>query len=230
MPWVLAKDESQKPRLAEVLYNLCEVLRITAILLSPAMPSTSRRIFEQIGADEQYRTWDSIVTAPETYAMKKGEVIFPRIDLEKELASLEKEQTEKMVQKADIKEEKTAPAKANTQADAGIDTGIITYDDFMKTSLRVAKVLDCVPVEKSDKLLKLTLDVGQETRQVVSGISKWYKPEQLIGKKVIMVANLKPAKLRGVESQGMILAADNGEDDVRVVFMDDDINPGSVVR
>ncbi|MBQ6568984.1 MAG: methionine--tRNA ligase [Clostridia bacterium] len=218
MPWVLAKDESKKARLATVIYNLAECLRIAAVLITPFMPVTSPKIFEQLGVgDESLKTWESAGTfglLPTNAALKKGETIFPRIDLAKELEYLEEEKN-----KAAAPEAKKDPLEGIAQ---------IGIDDFAKVELRVAKVTACEPIPKAKKLLKLTLDDGYGTRTVASGIAKWYKPEDLIGHSVIVVANLKPAVLCGVESQGMILAADCGED-VKVVFVDG-MTPGSKVR
>jgi len=223
MPWALAKDEANKPRLAQVLYTLCEALRISAILLQPAMPETSKKMFEQLGiSDDALIRWDSLVWGKaDSYTVHKGDVLFPRIDVKAELEALEKEAAEK------------AAAAAAAQASA-VEIEYeelepeITIDEFFKSDLRAAKVLECVPVEKSKKLLKMQVDLGFEKRQVVSGIAKWYKPEDMLGKTVVFVANLKPAKLCGVESQGMILASDVGED-ARVIFLDSDVPPGSKI-
>lgn len=226
-PWVLAKDEANAPRLATVMYNLLESIRIATILLTPVMPSTVEKIFAQIGAPAPLTTYESAGVfgqLPLDVTVAKGETLFPRIDLAAELAVLEAGKT------AQKQEEKpTAPKEAKTMPE-GV-ASLITIDDFAKVELRVAQVVDCVKVEKSDKLLQLQLDDGSGTaRQVVSGIAKWYTPEDLTGKKVVVVANLKPAKLRGVESNGMILAADAGEDTVAVLFVDTAVPNGSKVR
>ncbi len=227
-PWVLAKDEANKPRLATVLYNLLESVRICAVLLTPFMPSTAQKIFDQIGADSSITTYESAAEfglLPTNVAVHKNDCLFPRIDVAKELAELE-------AQKAAKAEKKQAPAKKKDAPKAveGV-ASLITIDDFAKVQLRAAKVTACEPVPKADKLLKLQLDDGTPAgRQVVSGIHPWYEPETLIGKKVIVVANLKPAKLRGVESNGMILAADAGEKEVKVIFVDDSIPCGSTIR
>ena len=176
-PWVLAKDEANRARLAAVMYNLCEAIRIISILVSPFLPHTAPKIF-------------------------------PRIDIAKELAELEAQQ------KAAREAKEQAQQKAEGVAQ-------ISIDEFAKVELRVAEVKDCEPVKRAKKLLKLTLDDGSGTpRTVASGIAQWYKPEDLIGHKVVLVANLKPAVLCGVESQGMILAADCAKDDVKVLFVD----------
>jgi len=228
-PWLLAKDASKKDRLATVMYNLLESIRITAILLSPFMPHTSPEIFRQIGATGDIATWESAKTfglLPADIHVKKGEALFPRIDAEKELAELEAISAAKKQP-----ENKLAGQAAPEPAEKpeGVAT-LIEIGDFAKAELRVARITACEPVKGADKLLRLELDDGAGTpRQVVSGIHPWYKPEALIGKKIVLVANLKPAKLRGVESQGMILAADAGQD-VRVIFVDSDIPCGAKIR
>ena len=214
-PWALAKDESKKARLGGVLYMLLESLRICASLLVPFMPDSCERIRNMIGADIQEFTWDSACVwgVLKTGAkVSKGENLFPRIDMQKELSELEAVKTAA---------DKPAPAAENAEP-----LNLIGIEDFQKVDLRVAKVLACEPVKKSDKLLCLQLEVGAEKRQVVSGIHAWYQPEDLIGKKVLMAYNLTPAKLRGVESCGMILAASVG-DRAQVVFVDDAIPSGS---
>ena len=230
MPWALAKDEAKTPRLATVLYNLAECIRISAILIAPFMPSTTPVILEGLGLSGADAKWQETAVwglLPEDLTVKKGAALFPRIDMKKELAELEKltgldaagHTVEKKAEKAPKQEEKPQ----------GIAT-LIGIEDFAKVELRAAKIKLCEPVKKSDKLLRLELDDGEGTRQVVSGIAKWYRPDDLVGKTVILVANLKPAKLRGVESCGMILAADAAEDDVRVVFLDDTVPAGAKIR
>ena len=214
-PWALAKDESKRARLAEVMYNLCESIRIVSVLIAPFMPDTCTEIRRQLGLEGGFE-WDECKEFGKnaTYTVCKGDIIFPRIDLEKELAELEATHAEPV-----------NPLKAEIEGVAKI--GI---DDFAKVDLRVAKVVECVPVKKAKKLLQLTLDDGTGSpRTVASGIAKWYKPEDIIGKSVILVSNLKPAVLCGVESCGMILAADAGEDEVKVIFVDG-IPAGSKVR
>jgi len=231
MPWVLAKDEAQKSRLAEVLYNLAESIRIISILIQPFMPDTPEKIWAQLGIDavEGYKdsilSWDSAKkwgVYPNT-SVKKGDIIFPRIDLKKELEELEKLTAKKETAK-DKNENKSNPSEDNKAVKE-----LITIDDFSKIDLRVAKVLDAEKVEGADKLLKLKVEMGDEIRQVVSGIAKYYKPEDLIGKNVILVANLKPVKLRGIESQGMILAASDDKDLV-LATVERDIKSGTDVR
>lgn len=221
MPWVLAKNEADKPRLAAVLYNLLEAIRIASTLLSPFMPSTMPKIFEQIGAKDSDISYENAAkwgVLPACVTVKKGEVLFPRIDAEKEIDELN----------AIISANK--PAEKEPECEVEPLAEEITIDDFAKVELRVAKVISCEKVPKSDKLLCFQLDDGMGGRQVVSGIAKWYKPEDLVGKKVIVVANLKPAKLRGVESNGMICSADMPDGSAKVIFPDDDVPVGSKIR
>lgn len=195
-PWVLAKNEDGKARLATVLYNLLESIRVASILLLPFIPDTAVEIQRQINA--QKTDWDSIKAFNGTIAGSKvneARPLFARIDEAKKLAEISADQKEEtLVEEQPKLEEKK-------------EDSLITIDDFAKVQLKIAKVLECERVEGSDKLLKLQLEVGEEKRQVVSGIAKHYKPEELIGKHVVLVANLKPVKLRGIESNGMILAA-----------------------
>lgn len=221
-PWVLAKDESKKARLATVLYNLLESIRISTTLLSCFMPTTMPKVWEQIGADESLITYENagkFGILPANVTVKKGEVLFPRLDIDKETEELNAILL------------KNAPAQTEDADKANLTpiSDTIKIDDFGKVDLRVAEVKSCEKVPKAKKLLCLQLDDGFGTRQVVSGIAKWYAPEDLIGKKIIVVANLAPAKLCGVESQGMIVAADVGED-ARVIFVDKDIPNGSKLR
>lgn len=210
-PWVLAKDEANRARLAAVMYNLCEAIRIISILVSPFLPHTAPKIQAQLGAPVDVLSWEQAGDwglLPAGFSVQKGEIIFPRIDIAKELAELEAQQ------KAAREAKEQAQQKAEGIAQ-------ISIDEFAKVELRVAEVKDCEPVKRAKKLLKLTLDDGSGTpRTVASGIAQWYKPEELIGHKVVLVANLKPAMLCGVESQGMILAADCTKDDVKVLFVD----------
>lgn len=210
-PWVLAKDEANRARLAAVMYNLCEAIRIISILVSPFLPHTAPKIQAQLGAPADVLSWEQAGDwglLPAGFSVQKGEIIFPRIDIAKELAELEAQQ------KAAREAKEQAQRKAEGIAQ-------ISIDEFAKVELRVAEVKDCEPVKRAKKLLKLTLDDGSGApRTVASGIAQWYKPEDLIGHKVVLVANLKPAVLCGVESQGMILAADCAKDDVKVLFVD----------
>ena len=207
-PWALAKDESQKERLGTVLYNLLEGIRFIAVLISPFMPDTSQAIIQQLSCDvTDYDSLASFGGLKAGTTVKTPTPLFIRIDAEKMLSEIAEKQ-------------KAAAAKEKTIEEIE-GVAKIGIEDFAKVDLRVAEVTDCVPVKRAKKLLKLTLNDGTETpRTVASGIAKWYKPEDLIGKKVVVVSNLKSAVLCGVESCGMILAADCGEDDVRVVFVD----------
>ena len=215
-PWALAKDEEKKDRLSTVLYNLLEAIRIIAAELVPFMPETAEAILNQINCNE--KSYDSILTfGAYTVGTKVNAAtpLFNRIDAKVMLEEIEAERKAQAFDEA---------KKAEIEGVAKI--GI---EDFAKVDLRVAKIVECEPVKKAKKLLKLTLNDGAGMRTVASGIAKWYKPEDLIGKSVILVSNLKPAVLCGVESQGMILAADCGEEDVRVIFVDG-MPEGSKVR
>lgn len=221
MPWALAKDETQKARLGTVLYNLLESIRFIAVLVSPFMPSTCKSILEQINSKA-----DDFDSLKEFGAVQAGQSVgtptplFNRIDEAKMLQEIEQEINQK--KKAEQEKQPKQPAPEGI-AQIGID-------DFSKVSLKIAQIKTCEKVEKSDKLLKLMLNDGEGLRQVVSGIAKWYTPEDLVGKKIILVANLKPAKLRGVESNGMILAADVEDGAAKVLFVDDSIPTGSKIR
>lgn len=223
-PWKLAKDEDKKDRLNTVLYNLAESLRIVSVLIYPFIKETSLKIREQLGLDEKVSWEDSRVFGllPDDTKVRKGEVIFPRLDIEAEIerfneentALLEsrimKEKKEKKEEKEDIKEE-------------------VTIDDFDKLDIRVAEVLDVEDHPKADKLFVLKLKVGDMERQVVSGIKDHYKKEDLIGKKVLMIVNLKPIKLRGVESKGMILAAEDDEKNLSLASTLADLKSGAKI-
>lgn len=220
-PWVLAKDEANKPRLAAVLYNLLEAIRISTSLLSAFMPTTMPKVWEQIGAsadDVSYENAAKFGVLPADVTVHRGEVLFPRIDVDKEISELN------ALIEAQMKKTQAEQDKDGENLEPLSET--IKIDDFFKSDLRVAEVKSCEKIPKAKKLLKLMLDDGFGERQVVSGIAKWYAPEDLIGKKVIVVANLAPAKLCGVESNGMIVAASVGED-AKVIFVDKDIPNGS---
>ncbi len=220
MPWILAKEEDNHPRLAAVLYNLLESIRFISVLISPFMPNTPKLIWEQLGIQEgDLTTWDSLKefgNYPSGAKIQKGKVIFPRIDLEKEEGVTKEQPKAKEAEKKQEAGKKDAP-------------GEITIEDFAKIDLRTAKVLQAERVKGADKLLKLQLEMGEETRQVVSGIAQWYTPEELVGKTVVVVANLKPVKLRGEESNGMILAASKG-DRLTLVTLEDEMDTGTQVR
>lgn len=222
-PWVLGKDESKKARLATVLYNLLETIRIVSTLLSNFMPTTMPKVWEQIGAAESDITYENagkFGVLPADVTVHRGEIIFPRIDVDKEI-----EELNKII---------GSNAEPEEKADDGFEPAPIadeiTIDDFAKVDLRVALVKDCEKVKKSKKLLCLQLDDGFGGRQVVSGIAAWYKAEDLIGKKVVIVANLKPVKLCGVESNGMICAADTPDGAASVIFPDQDLPCGAKLR
>lgn len=222
-PWVLGKGESKKARLATVLYNLLETIRIVSTLLSNFMPTTMPKVWEQIGAAESDITYENagkFGVLPADVTVHRSEIIFPRIDVDKEI-----EELNKII---------GSNAKPEEKADDGFEPAPIadeiTIDDFAKVDLRVALVKDCEKVKKSKKLLCLQLDDGFGGRQVVSGIAAWYKPEDLIGKKVVIVANLKPVKLCGVESNGMICAADTPDGAASVIFPDQDLPCGAKLR
>lgn len=222
-PWVLGKDESKKARLATVLYNLLETIRIVSTLLSNFMPTTMPKVWEQIGAAESDITYENagkFGVLPADVTVHRGEIIFPRIDVDKEIEELNKI----------IGSNAEPEEKADDRFEPAPIADEITIDDFAKVDLRVALVKDCEKVKKSKKLLCLQLDDGFGGRQVVSGIAAWYKPEDLIGKKVVIVANLKPVKLCGVESNGMICAADTPDGAASVIFPDQDLPCGAKLR
>lgn len=218
-PWLLAKEEEKKPRLEAVLYHLLECIRILGVLLTPIIPATAESMLGQLGVDASLTTLEMVTGewgACAGYTVGQAAPLFARIDAAKVLAELEAEQ-------------QAAAAKAEKRAENIAFLSEISIEDFAKIDLRVAEIADCEPVKKAKKLLKLTLDDGSGTpRTVCSGIAAWYAPEDLKGHRVVVVANLKPAVLCGVESQGMILAADDG-DAARVLFVDG-VAPGSKVR
>ena len=211
-PWVLAKNDEDKPRLGTVLYNLAETIRIIAALLTSYMPDTAAKIAAQLNTD--YLSYESVKTFGAIKAgTRVGEAVpmFARIDIDKKL--------EEIAAEAEPEEEKIeiAPFK-----------DYIEFEDFEKLDIRVGKVIECEKVPKSSKLLRFTLQTGSETRQILSGISKYHKPEELIGKNVIFIANLKPRKMMGLESQGMILSAEY-QDDLTVLTTLNDIQSGAEI-
>ena len=210
-PWALAKDEEKRDRLETVLFNLLESIRFIATLLAPFMPETADKIFAQTGDIKCDIIELSDFAESGEKSVGKAEPLFARIDEAKKLEELATENEPPKKEVAPYKDE-------------------IKFDDFEKIDLRVAKVVECEPVKKSDKLLRLMVDTGEATRQIVSGIAKEYKPEELIGKKVILVSNLAPAKLRGVESNGMLLAADMPDGGCKVIFIDDAVEEGSQIH
>lgn len=212
-PWILGKDESKKARLSCVLYNLLESIRIATTLLSCFMPSTMPKVWEQIGAGPEIITYENagkFNVLPQDVKVCKGPALFPRIDFDKEIDELNA-----LIQK---QAEEAQKAQGGKKIEG---LAQINIEDFAKVELRVAEITECEPVKGAKKLLKIQVNDGTDKpRQIVSGIAPWYKPEDLIGKKVIIVANLKPAKLCGEMSNGMLLAGDVSEDDVKVVFVD----------
>ncbi|MGN0494060.1 MAG: methionine--tRNA ligase, partial [Acutalibacteraceae bacterium] len=211
-PWALAKDESKKAELNKVLYNLLECIRLIGIMLSPVIPDSAKSIEEQLCCNDKTLTFGAVTE----YSVSTPTPLFARLDAEKVLAEIAAEQE--------------AKAKAEEKAENVVSIAQIGIEDFAKVELRAAKITACEPIPKAKKLLKLTLDDGSGApRTVASGIAKYYSPEELIDHTVIVVANLKPAKLCGVESNGMILAADCADDDVKVLFIDN-VPAGSKIR
>jgi len=216
-PWILAKDGANSDRLATVMYNLLETVRICTVLLTPFIPESCEKIFEQLGASKELRTWDSAQSfgamALNT-AVNKGDAVFPRIDMEKELKELEALNAKKAEAKAEEKEENKALPQ-------------IAFEDFAKVEMTVCKVLECENVKKSDKLLKFKLDDGSGTpRQILSGIAKYYKPEELVGKTLVACTNLGARKMMGQESNGMILSAEK-DGKLNLVMLDDSVPAGA---
>lgn len=222
-PWVLGREESGHARLATVLYILSECIRFVAVCIGPVMPGTPERIYKQLGIEDQaLSTWKSLNNfgrLPSGGKVVKGEALFPRSDIPRELEVLASEQAEKPTQSKE--------AAVETDIESKQTIGI---DEFEKLDLRVAKVIACEEVPKSDKLLKFTLDVAGETRTVLSGIAKYYQAQQLIGKNVVLLANLAPRKIRGILSEGMILSAANDDGSVlKILATEGDISSGSSV-
>lgn len=239
MPWVLAKDDMKQDRLATVLYNLTETIVICASMLYPFMPSTSQKVAEQCGTTlRDFNDLDKFgLIANGTKVAENPQHLFARIDadkVKKELLAkgLIKEETE---QQPEPKQEKKAQEKKEEKkVENVVDINEITIDDFAKIALRVGKIVTAEKVEKADKLLKFSVQIGEETRTIVSGIAKFYTPEEMVGKNVVVVYNLKPAKLRGIESQGMLLCAcekdENGEERIVLVTPEKPVKSGSTVR
>ena len=218
MPWALAKDESKKARLASVMYNLLEALRVSLIMLTPFIPESCAKAFDQIGADESLRTWESALSfgaLPATVQVHKGETLFPRIDAAKMLEELE--QAKQAASGPKVKINPVLPE--------------VTIDEFAKCDMRVCKVLACEGVKKSEKLLKFQLDDGSGTpRQILSGIRKFYEPEQLVGKTVVAILNLPPRKMMGQMSNGMLLSAVrevDGKEELKLIMLDDSVPAGA---
>ena len=208
MPWILAKEE-KKERLNQVLYNLVETIRIIAVGLRPYLVEVPDKIFEQIGANDELRLWDSAKTfglLKNGTKVCKKENLFPRLELDKEIFKVEENNNNEK----DIKDEEK------------IVKEFITIDDLDKVELKVGQIINVERIENADKLYKLTVDIGTETRTIVSGLVKYYSKEELLNKQVVVVANLKPVKLRGVESQGMLLAAGD-YDVVKLLTLDNNL-------
>ena len=215
-PWVLAKDEANKARLASVMYNLLEALRVALVMLSPVIPESAAKALDMIGADEISRSWDNCGVygvLPCDVKVTKGETLFPRLDSEKAIAQLEA-----------LNDKNKAPQSKPVLPNVNID-------EFAKCDMRVVKILECEPVKKSEKLLRFTLDDGSGTnRQILSGIHKFYEPEDLIGKKVVAILNLPPRKMMGLESNGMLLSAvleKDGKEDLHLMIVSDDVPVGA---
>lgn len=225
MPWVLAKTEEGRERLKTVMYVLCECIRIVAILIAPTMPRTPARIFEQLGVSDpalcSFESTSRFGVLPAGGRVQKGEALFPRIDIKKELADI-------------VPTPAAQPApEPKPNAEKAQDDGLITIDDFARVRLRAARVTAAEKVEGADKLLKLTLSLGagEPERTVVSGIAKFYTPEEMVGKQVVVVANLRPAKLRGIRSEGMILCASDAQDKMlKLVTVEPGVEDGADIR
>jgi len=231
-PWVLAKTDEGKERLKTIMYVLCECIRIVAILIAPTMPRTPARIYEQLGiAEGELTGWESASRfglLPAGTKVQKGEALFPRIDVKKELADIVH------TPKAEApKAEEKKPAKKEEKKEEKLPEGVISIDDFAKVQLRVARILTAEKVEGSDKLLKLSVKLGEgePLRTVVSGIARFYTPEAIEGRQVVLVSNLKPAKLKGIKSEGMILCASDAEDKVlKLCTVEPGMEDGAYIR
>jgi methionyl-tRNA synthetase len=221
-PWALGKDESKRDRLASVLYNLLETIRICTTLLQPVMPDSCDKIFAKLGADDKCRSWDSANVwgvLPAQAVISKGENLFPRIDTDEALAKLDAMQ--------EAQKKAALPAvELEPYAQENVD-----FDTFCKSDFRAVKIKNCEAVKKSDKLLKFTLDDGSGTdRTIVSGIHQFYEPEQLIGKTAIAILNLPPRKMMGIPSCGMLISAvhkEHGEEKVNLMLIDDSVPAGA---
>ncbi|MBQ6215691.1 MAG: methionine--tRNA ligase [Oscillospiraceae bacterium] len=214
-PWILARDESNKARLATVLYNLLEAIRVSLILLTPVIPDSCAKALDQIGADADCRTWESagkFGALPLNVSVRKGETLFPRLDTEKEIAELEK-----------LQHKKSVPASEPVLPD-------VTIDEFARCDMRTVKVLSCEAVPKSEKLLKFSLDDGSGTpRQILSGIHKFYEPESLVGKTLVAILNLPTRKMMGYDSNGMLISAvkeEDGKEQLHLLILDDTVPAG----
>jgi len=221
-PWKLAKDEGQKERLGNVLAHLADTLRVIAILLQPFLTEAPKEVFKQLGInDEAMKQWDSIYELGAIKAgtkVEKGKPIFPRLDVKEEVETIKN-----MMQKTGGSEDEDSEQEESAKSE-------IAFDDFMKIDLRVAEVLKAEKMKNADKLLRLQLDIGSEKRQVISGIAKYYEPEELVGRKVICVTNLKPVKLRGEMSEGMVLSGEDKDGNLSLATVEQSLPNGSVVK
>ncbi|MDE6357233.1 MAG: methionine--tRNA ligase [Eubacteriales bacterium] len=229
-PWILAKEEDKKARLANIMYTLSESLRIIAVLISSAMPNTPAHIYSQLSINnDNLKTWDSIKTfglLPKEISINKGQVVFPRLDMQKELEELETMRQETL-KNYGSKEEPKKDEKQEKEIEQ------ITFDDFLKMDFKIGEVLECEKIKKSNKLLKSQVKIGEKIVQIVSGIANHYSPEEMIGKRVVVLTNLKPAKLCGELSEGMILAASDDKGNLKLISVDDAeniIKSGSEVK
>jgi methionyl-tRNA synthetase len=221
MPWALAKDDAKRAELAGVMMHLAEGLRIVSVLLMPFMPDTAARIQDMLGAADT--SWESLASFGRSMCgqtVKKAPPLFPRIDIEKEL-----EELEKISDNRSLKKQKKLPGKSQEKQDTA---GVITYDEFKKVDMRVGIVKEAAAVDGSDKLIRMQVDVGGNVRQIVSGIRQWYAPEDMVGKTIVVVANLKPAKIFGTLSEGMLLAAE-ADGELKVVTLDGALKSGTQV-
>ncbi len=242
-PWLLAKDEAKLPRLAAVLYNLCEVLRTATVLLTPFMPGTTPKMAAQLGLAEEslrFETLGKFGGLPEPFTVHKGEALFPRIDLEKELEALAAEREKALSAAAQQAAEKKAAQGAGAAAQPAPKASAepiehepeVDFDAFCKVEMRVGLVKACENLKESKKLLKLTIFDGERERTILSGIAKWYRPEQLTGKKVGVVVNLAPRSMLSGKyvSDGMVLAADTADGGASVAFFPDDVAAGARIH
>ncbi len=233
LPWVLAK-EGNKERLDSVLFNLSESLRIISILIKPFMENTSLEIRRQLGISNEAnwddsKVWNITEGTIVGNKVSKGEVIFPRLDIEKELVRLNESNQKLIDERAGLQPTEEPKDQVKEEIEEVEELPEITIDDFAKVQLKIAEVIKCEDHPKADKLLVLTLKLGSETRQVVSGIKKWYSPEDLVGKKVVVVTNLKPVKLRGIESRGMVLAAEDSKGNLSLLQPIGEVNHGATI-
>ena len=232
-PWVLAKNEADKPRLMAVIYNLLEAIRVCVTALMPFLTRTPALIFEGLGIEKPQYFEDSLAYGKiKNYETKETGILFPRLDVAKELKELEKIANAGTAKQEVKTEVKTEPKKEEVKPAAPIEPEYVSADEFFKTKLVVGEVLACEKVEKADRLLKSTVRIGDEIRTIVSGIAKFYTPEEMVGKRVVVVSNLAPRKIRGIESRGMLLCAVSGEGDdekLCLVRPEKDMDGGSEV-